>query len=89
MVASKKGENGLAVGNVVGSCIFNVLLILGVSATIHPMGVNLASIFDLSILLIISIVTYIFATTKNGITIGEGIAMLLIYIADVVFAAVR
>ena len=89
VIASKKGENGLAVGNVVGSCIFNVLLILGVSATIHPMGVNLASVFDLCLLIIISIITYIFATTKNGISFGEGIAMLLIYIADVVFAAVR
>ena len=89
VIASKKGENGLAVGNVVGSCIFNVLLILGVSATIHPMGVNLASVFDLTLLIIISIITYIFATTKNGISFGEGIAMLLIYIADVVFAAVR
>ena len=36
IVAARKGENGLAVGNVVGSNIFNLLLILGVSATIHP-----------------------------------------------------
>ncbi|MBR6275231.1 MAG: calcium/sodium antiporter [Lachnospiraceae bacterium] len=89
VVASKKGENGLAVGNVVGSCIFNILLILGASCLIHPIAVNLASVFDLILLLLISLITYIFAVTKSGISFGEGIAMILIYIADVVFAAVR
>lgn len=89
IVASKKGENGLAVGNVVGSCIFNVLLILGISSLIHPVAVNLASVFDMVLLLFISAVTYIFAVTKSGISFGEGIAMIIIYIADIVFAAIR
>ena len=89
VVASKKGENGLAVGNVVGSCIFNVLLILGVSSVIHPIAVNLASVFDLMLLIFISLITYIFAVTKSGISLPEGVAMVIIYVADIVFAAVR
>ncbi|HOH87952.1 MAG TPA: sodium:calcium antiporter, partial [Ruminococcus sp.] len=88
VVASRKGENGLAVGNVVGSNIFNLLFILGVSGTIHPITVNLASVTDLAVLVVVSVITMIFARTKN---IGrvEGAVMVLIYAADVVFAVLR
>ena len=88
IVASRKGENGLAVGNVVGSNIFNILFILGVSGAIHPIAVNLASITDLADLLLISIITMIFAKTKN-IGRAEGAVMVMLYAADVVFAALR
>ncbi|MBP0955627.1 MAG: calcium/sodium antiporter [Oscillospiraceae bacterium] len=88
VVASRKGENGLAVGNVVGSNIFNILFILGVSGTIHPIAVNLASGADLAVLVVVSIITMVFARTKN-IGRAEGAVMVLIYAADVVFAALR
>lgn len=88
IVASKKGENGLAVGNVIGSNIFNILFILGVSATIHPITVNYASAIDLLILIIVSIVTFIFSLTKK-ISRIEGAVMILMYAATVVFAIVR
>ena len=88
VVASRKGENGLAVGNVVGSNIFNLLLILGVSSTIHPIQVIFASMIDFSILIIASILVYVFALTKK-INRVEGVVMILIYAATVVFAAVR
>ncbi|MBO6229272.1 MAG: calcium/sodium antiporter [Ruminiclostridium sp.] len=88
IVASKKGENGLAVGNVVGSNIFNILFILGVSSTIHPIAVNLASVLDLAILIIVSVITFIFA--KSGkLSRPAGAAMVALYAADVVFAIVR
>ena len=89
IVAARKGETGLAVGNAVGSNIFNLLLILGVSALIHPIAVNLASVYDMCILIVISIVTYIFSLTKKTINRIEGALMVLIYVADVVFAIVR
>lgn len=88
IVASRKGENGMAVGNVVGSNLFNLLLILGVSGTIHPIAVNLASVFDLCILLVMSVAAYLFSLTKN-ISRVEGAAMVLLYASTVVFAAVR
>ena len=66
IVASHKGENGLAVGNVVGSNLFNLLLILGVSGTIHPIAVNYASVIDLGILLAVSAVTLVFSLTKKN-----------------------
>ena len=88
IVASRKGENGLAVGNVVGSNIFNILFIMGVSGTIHPIEVNFASLTDLAILITVSFITLIFSNKKS---IGriEGAAMVAIYIADVIFAIVR
>ena len=89
IVAARKGETGLAVGNAIGSNIFNLLLILGVSAVIHPVAVNLASVYDMIVLIAISIITYIFAITKREINRLEGIMMVLIYVADVVFAVVR
>ena len=88
IVASRKGENGLAVGNVVGSNIFNILFILGVSATIHPIAVNYASVIDLLILIVVSAVTLIFSLTKK-ISRIEGAAMILMYAATVIFAIVR
>ena len=88
VVASRKGENGLAVGNVVGSNIFNILFILGISGTIHPISVNLASVIDLAVMVAVSIITMIFAQTKN-IGRTEGAVMLALYAADVVFAVVR
>lgn len=88
VVASRKGENGLAVGNVVGSNIFNLLFILGISGAIHPITVNLASVTDLAVLVVVSVITMIFARTKN-IGRAEGAVMVLIYAADVVFAVLR
>lgn len=88
VVASRKGENGLAVGNVVGSNIFNILLILGVSGTIHPIGVNLASMVDFAILLAASILVFLFSL-RNKINRPQGAVMILLYVAIMVFAIVR
>lgn len=88
IVASRKGENGLAVGNVVGSNIFNMLLILGVSSTVNPIAVNFASMIDFVILIVASVLVYIFALT-NKIRRTEGIIMLLFYAATMTFAALR
>ena len=88
IVASRKGENELAVGNVVGSNIFNMLLILGVSSTVNPISVNLASMIDFVILIVASVLVYIFSLT-NKIRRTEGIIMILLYAATMVFAVLR
>ena len=89
IVAAKKGEAGMAVGNVVGSNIFNMLFILGVSALIHPVDVNMATFWDLWILTAVSIIAFVFSLTKRSIYRIEGIVMVLIYVADVIFALLR
>ena len=88
IVASRKGENALAVGNVVGSNLFNLLLILGVSATIHPIAVNFASVLDLGILIVVSVITLLFCLTKR-ISRIEGAVMVLLYASTIAFAILR
>lgn len=88
IVASKKNENGLAVGNVIGSNIFNILFIMGVSGTIHPIAVNFASVTDFLILLFINLITLLLAT-KKSLGRSSGALMIICYIIYMVFAAVR
>lgn len=89
VVAARKGETGLAVGNAVGSNIFNLLLILGLSAAIHPITVNTASVYDMMILIAVSIITYIFLLTRKSLKRSEGVILVLLYFMDVLFAIVR
>ena len=88
-VAAKKGEVGMAVGNAVGSSIFNLLLILGISSAIHPFGVNMASAADMLVQIFVVVVTLIFSATGKGITKLKGAVMLLMYVADIAFAIWR
>ena len=89
VVAARKGETGLAVGNVIGSNIFNLLFILSISALIHPVAVNAASAYDLCLLLAYSLLTFFFSFSARKLQTGEGILMVLLYIASVIFAIVR
>lgn len=89
VVAARKGETGLAVGNVVGSNIFNLLFILGISATIHPVGVNVASVWDMIILVIISVTAYLFSLSKRSINRTEGAVMIVLYLLDMIYALFR
>ncbi len=89
IVAAKKGETSLAVGNVVGSNIFNLLFILGVSTSIHPVMVNAASVYDMMILLFVSTMTLFFSVTGHSIKRLEGIIMLFCYAGATAFAIIR
>lgn len=89
IVASKKGETDLAIGNAVGSNIFNLLLILGLSGTIHPMLVNWATIIDIIVLILSSTLTFIYARTSEKINRLEGLSMVILYVIYVVYAILR
>ena len=89
IVAARKNETSLAIGNVVGSNIFNILFILGTSAVISPIAVIADSLIDITITLGVSIVAFIFCKTNNKLGRKEGAAMISIYIAYMVFAILR
>ena len=89
IVAALKGETELAVGNAVGSSILNIMLILGISSLIRPIGVNLASLYDTLVMLGAGVLTLIFALTAKKIRRFEGALMFILYIATLVFAFVR
>lgn len=89
MVAAGKGENDLAVGNVVGSNIFNILLILGASATIKPIALDITAVYDTLILVVASLIVYLCALSKREIKKGEGAIFLLCYLVFFVYVLTR
>ncbi|MCI8982023.1 MAG: calcium/sodium antiporter [Hungatella sp.] len=89
VVASKKGENSLALGNVIGSNIFNILMVLALSAAISPMKVDPLSVFDAVFLIVSSCLVWYFAKTKGVISRAEGVMMLLLYGIYTVYIIVR
>lgn len=89
IVAAKKDEVDMALGNVIGSNIFNILLILGVAATISPITFLMENIIDIIILIVMSVVVWGFAWTSKKINRTEGIVMLLMYAAYMVYICIR
>ena len=89
IVASRKNEVEMAVGNVLGSNVFNILLILGVAGTISPMTFIMENVIDIVILTVASILIYVFAWTKERIDRKEGIVMLLMYASYLVYICLR
>ncbi|MCI6059822.1 MAG: calcium/sodium antiporter [Dorea sp.] len=89
MVASSKGENDLAVGNVVGSNIFNILLILGISSAITPITLDVTAVYDTLILIVASIIVYISAISNHKIQRKEGMLFLIAYLAFFIYVLLR
>ena len=81
IVAAVKGENDIAVGNVVGSNIFNVLLILGVAPLITPLENATLSVVDMGVMLFCSVILLPFMRTGWKLSRPEGVFLLLTYIA--------
>ena len=89
IVAARKDEVDMALGNVIGSNIFNILLVLGVASAISPVGFALENIIDIAFLIIISAITLVFAWTSKEINRKEGIIMLVLYAAYMVYICMR
>jgi len=87
IVAAKKDEVDMAVGNVIGSNIFNILL--GVAAAISPVGFIMENMIDIAFLILISVITLVFAWTSKEINRKEGIIMLLLYAVYMVYICMR
>lgn len=78
IAATRRGENDMAVGNVVGSTLFNVLLILGISATLYPIPVGHNAVVD-SVFVIMMCMFVFYLGAKDKINKSTGIAMLISY----------
>lgn len=89
IVASRKNEVDMALGNVIGSNIFNILFILGTAGAISPMAFIKDNIVDLIVLIAVCLLVYVFAWSKQKLEKKEGIIMLLIYIVYMVYACIR
>lgn len=89
VIAARKGENEIAMGNVIGSNIFNILFILGVSAAIRPLNVDPACIYDTIILIFLSALVWLMARPKFQLGRASGIIMILLYAAYDIFVFLR
>ena len=89
MVAAKKGENDIAVGNAIGSCIFNMLLILGLSSTLSPIKIQAISIVDNLVMAFSVILIVFFALKARKITRTHGIIMVGIYAIYLTYIVLR
>lgn len=93
IAASRKGENDMAIGNVIGSNILNILCILGVSGVISPItiaGTELTySLVDFVLYIVVCLIAYVFCVTGRRINRAEGGVLVALYIAYMVYAIVR
>lgn len=89
MVAAKKGESDLALGNAIGSNIFNIVFILGASALIAPMTVDILSVIDTIAVIGVSALVLAFSATGKKISRAEGGIMVGTYIAYFVYMLMR
>ena len=89
VVAARKGETDMALGNVIGSNIFNILLVLGLAGAISPMEVLKENLIDGIILLAMSVVVWIFAWCRKQISRIEGSVMIMIYAAYMGYICIR
>ena len=89
IVASRKGENGLALGNAIGSNIFNILLVMGLSTVISPIGVNMQSVWDLVVLIAMSAVILVYLLIRKKLDRPFGLLMVLTYIGYMAYIIQR
>lgn len=72
VVAARKGQSAIAIGNVIGSNVFNILAILGLTAVICPMQINGITLVDILMMLVSIIVVWLFSFTKYTVARWEG-----------------
>lgn len=89
VVAACKGENGLALGNAIGSNIFNILLVLAVSSAIKSINVSIASVYDLLCLIVFSVIAWAITRTSMKITRAEGFLMVGVYVGYMTYIIAR
>lgn len=89
VVAARKNEVDMAVGNAVGSNIFNILMVLGISSAISPVALIRENIIDIVLLMAFSVMVWIFAGTRKKIERREGIIMVVVYLVYCAYIIAR
>ncbi len=89
LVAAKKGEVDMALGNVIGSNIFNILLVLGIASAISPIAFIGENIVDIIVLIAFSALVWLMAWPKKRLNRIHGGIMTAVYLAYVVYICMR
>ena len=89
IVAARKNEVDMALGNAIGSNVFNILMVLGIASAISPVSLITENIIDLCVLIVFTVCVWIFAGTKKKIGKIEGFAMVALYAIYAVYIVIR
>lgn len=89
VIAGIKGENEIAVGNIIGSNIFNILMILGISSIISPIVISFISVIDIMFMIAIGILLYVFVVKSKTLKRYQGIVFIFLYIGYISYTIFR
>lgn len=89
VIAVRQGETEIAIGNVIGSNIFNILLVLGLAAIIHPMSISMFALIDTVFMTLITILLYIFVKKNNCLNKLHGFILIAIYVSYMAYTIIR
>jgi len=85
LISSKKGENDMAIGVIIGSNIFNILFVLGISGIVMPLAIDNSMKIDLAVLILGKLAFLLFAITGKKISRLEGLAFVVMYVGYIGF----
>ena len=89
IVAARKNEVDMALGNAIGSNVFNILMVLGIASAISPISIITENIIDLCVLIVFTVCVWIFAGTRKKIGKIEGVCMGALYAAYAGYIIIR
>jgi len=89
ILAAMGGNADVAIGNVVGSNIFNIMFVLGAAATISPLGVDPKIFIDITLMIFLTILLLVFSRTNFKIGKFEGVILAAAYIGYLIYIIMR
>lgn len=89
VIAAMKNEGDIAIGNIIGSNIFNILFILGISSSIRALPVDSGSYLDIVVLVVATIITYIISITKKKVSRYEGAFLSMFYVSYIAYILIK
>lgn len=85
VIAAKKGQSAIAMGNVIGSCVYNILFIIGITGLICPMTINGLSTIDFAVMMGSISLLWFFSYTKYKVERWEGFLMTGLFVGYMAF----
>ena len=89
IVAARKNEVDMALGNAIGSNVFNILMVLGIAASISPVALISVNLIDILVLIVFSILVLIYTITGKKVTRTEGASMACLYLIYTIYIILR
>lgn len=89
IIAARKGQSGMAIGNVIGSNLFNIFWILGICSCISPMHVGGVTAVDFAVLVLSGVLFWLFAKTRHLIQRWEGVLLMAVYLGYITWLVLQ